>query len=195
MTEDQLLDAIFEREGDDYADQTTTPPTDQPTGRGGIILATLRQYLAETLDRQLEGTVEQLKRLTHEQARVIVRWKVRRLAQESGLSKIDYEPLRLQLLDFAYNSGTPLAIRWLQRVLGVPRTGVMDPTTVAAAKYPDFKRIPIWLNESLVAARLRMIDMWSDPDPHRPKDINQTRKALEEGVESRALRFSLLEVP
>jgi lysozyme family protein len=187
MTEDQVIDGVFAREGDTYGDQRTRPPIDQPTARGGIILATLLAFVAATRS-PLPPTVETLKTMTHPQAREIVRWMLRELARQHGLDQIPYDALRHQAVDWAYNSGPGIAIRWLQRVLGVPRTGRMDAVTVAAVKYPDAKRVPVWLSESLLAARLRMIDMVTDPG-------GKVDHKYEEGLENRALSFSLLEVP
>jgi len=177
MTEDQLIDDIFVKEGLTYGDLQTTPPIDQPTAPGGIILATLSAYLGRT------ASLAELRALTVTSARPIVRWKLRALAVETGLAAIAFEPLRLQMIDFAYNSGPALAIRWLQRVLRVPRTGRIDAVTRTALEHFD----PWLVNQALVGARLQMIDMWTDAAAQR--------KAWEEGLESRGLRYSLLEVP
>lgn len=182
MTEEDLVTAIFAKEGDAYGDQATKPPIDQPTARGGIILATLQQYYDET-EPGRRATVLDLQTMSHAQAREIVRWKLRQLAKRYHLAFIAYEPLRIQMLDFAYNSPAELAIRWLQRVLRVPRTGRMDDATFRALAGSD----PWLVNEALVAARLRMIDMSTDG--------GSIDKRFEEGLENRAHKFSLLEVP
>jgi len=182
MTEDQLVADVFVKEGDRYGDRTTRPPIDQPTARGGITLPVLRDYIAATRS-PLAGTLATLKALTRPQAEDIVRWHLRKMAADNRFDQIGFEPLRLQMIDFAYNSGAALAIRWLQRVLRVPRTGTMDQTTFVALFASD-----AWLvNQALVAARLEMVDRWTDG--------NAQAKAWEEGVESRGLSFSLLEVP
>lgn len=186
ITEDRLIDDVFAKEGDVYGDRTTHPPIDQPTARGGLTLPVVRDYMA-AMGRPAP-TVQTLKDLTHEDARAIVRWVYQQLARKHGLDQIPFEPLRLQVLDWAYNSGPALAIRWLQRVLGVPRTGVMDPVTVAAVTYPDLHRVHLWISESVLAARLRMIDMATDPG-------GRVDHKYEEGLENRALTFSLLDVP
>jgi lysozyme family protein len=186
ISEDRLIDDVFVKESDAYGDQHTTPPIDQPTARGGLTLPVVAEYMA-AMGRPAP-TVQTLKDLTHAEARDIVRWTYRQLARAHGIDQIPFEPLRLQVLDWAYNSGPALAIRWLQRVLGVPRTGHMDPVTVAAVKYPEFGRVHLWISESVVAARLRMIDMTTDPG-------GRVDHKYEEGLETRALSFSLLEVP
>lgn len=177
MTETEIVDDIYEKEGDAYGDLTTHPPIDQPTGRGGITLETLTDYLGHP------ASIDDLKALTRDQAKQIIRWKLRRLQTAAQLGGIAFEPLRLQLIDFAYNSGPALAIRWLQRVLRVPRTGVIDGLTRSALLDAD----PWLVNQALVGARLQMIDLWTD--------AGAQRKAWEEGLESRGLRFSLLEIP
>lgn len=174
MTEDDLIDDVFKKEGLKYEEP---PRIDQPTAAGGIILATLSEYLGRP------ATLAELRALTPITARPVVRWKLRQLALQHGFAGIGFEPLRLQLIDFSYNSGPGTAIRWLQRVLRVPRDGVIGPQTNAALEQAD-----LWLvHQALIAARLQMIDMWTD--------AAAKRKAWEEGLENRALTFSLLAVP
>lgn len=180
MTDAQLVEAVFDREGRTYGDQTTHPPIDQPTAPGGIILSTLSDYIGH------KATLAELKALTVETARPIVRWKLRQLAKQQQFDLIGFGPLRLQMIDFAYNSGPSLAIRWLQRVLRVPRTGRMDEATFAALS-PVGYETGFLVNQALIAARLQMIDLWTDAVAQR--------KAWEEGLESRGLLFSLLEIP
>lgn len=176
MTEDELIDDVFSKEGVTYGDPTTHPPIDQPTGAGGITLGVYQEYLGYA------PTIDDLKALTAETARPVVRWKLRHLSVQSGIAKITYEPLRLQMIDFAYNSGPSLAIRWLQRVLRTSVDGKMGPGTLWAISQQD----PFLVNQALIAARLQMIDLWTDAE--------SKRKMWEEGLESRALKFSLLEI-
>jgi len=89
------------------------------------------------------------------------------------------DPLRVQLVDFGVNSGPARAVRWLQRVLGVPVTGALDAPTRATLDASPARLV----NDALVAARLYMIDDLTDGDP--------TQKRFEEGLESRALTFFL----
>lgn len=185
MTEDVVVDGVFEKEGDAYADEHSSPPIDQPTGPGGITLPVLSAF------RGRSCTVADLKALAVTEAREVVRWKLRQLSLTNRISAVDDEAVRNQLLDFAYNSGGSLAIRWFQRVLGVPRTGIMDAATVAAANAPQ-ARAHVLLNQALVAARLQMVDMATDAAKAGRKGIDAK---YEEGLENRALRFSALEVP
>jgi lysozyme family protein len=175
MTEEQLIDSIFVREGDVYAEP---PKIDQPTARGGITMPTLVGF------RGKPCTIDDLKNLTHAEAHECVRWKVRQLASSFKLDQIRYEPLRVQMIDFAYNSGPGLAIRWLQRVLQVERTAKMDGATLLKVNTLDG-----WLvNEALVGARLRLIDMATDPG-------GSVNKKFEEGLENRAHTFSQMQIP
>jgi lysozyme family protein len=181
MTEDRLVDLIFEKEGDTYGDQHTRPPIDQPTARGGLTLPVVNKYCQT--HGQPAATLETLRTMSHETARQIVLWKTREISREHRFDALAFEPLRVQMIDFAYNSGEALAVRWLQRVLRVPRSGTMDAGTIAALEGKD-----LWLvNQALVGARLEMVDRWTDADAKA--------KMWEEGVESRGLEFSLLEVP
>jgi lysozyme family protein len=174
MTEDQLVADVFVREGETYADEHSTPPIDQPTAPGGIILATLSAYLGRP------ATLAELQALTKETATPIVRWVLHQFMARYGLTAITYEPLRLQMIDFAYNSGPERAIRWLQRVLQVEVTGRMDAQTIWAVQHEK----GFLVHHALIAARLQMIDMWTD--------LEVRRRAWEEGLESRTLSFSLL---
>jgi lysozyme family protein len=177
ITLERLVDDVFRKEGDTYGDETTVPPIDQPTGRGGITLEALTAY------RGWPCTVEDLKALSHAEARDVVRWLLLRLLNEARLSEIPFEPLRVQMVDFAYNSGPALAYRWLQRVLRVPRTGRLDDATISALYGSS-----LWLvHQALIAARLQMID--------RATVGGAIDKKYEEGLENRALTFSLLDVP
>lgn len=97
--------------------------------------------------------------------------------------KIPHDPLRLNVADFAVNSGAQRATRWLQRVCRLPVTSVMDAPTVAwlhaHAGY-------LWLvNEALVAVRVRMLESGVGEGWLRPEDRS--------GVMHRALSF--LETP
>lgn len=174
MSLERLIEGLYDREGRVYAEP---PQIDQPTAPGGITLGTLSEFL------ERPATLEELRALTLEQTRPIVRWVLDRDAERFGLDRIDDEELRSQMLDFAFNSGPALATRWLQRVLRVPRTGRMDPATVAAVNAGD----PWLLHHALIAARLLMIDLSTDG--------GSIRKAFEEGLENRALSFSRLQVP
>jgi len=168
-----LVEEIFAREGRVYAEP---PAIDQPTGPGGITLPTLQAY-------QPGSTLEDLKRLTVEGATAVILWTLDQLAERHGLALIQDDHVRLQMIDFAYNSGPDLAIRWLQRVVQAPRTSRMDVTTTYATNSSD----PWLLHHALIVARLQMIDLATDR--------GTVSKRFEEGLENRVLRFSRLEIP
>lgn len=173
-----LVKSVFLKEGDIYSEP---PKNDQPTGRGGITLGALQRY--RTAHEEVKkATVADLKALTRPKAEAVVQWLLESLGEELQLEEIVFEDLRMQVLDFAYNSGGPLALRWLQRVLRVPRTGRMDDMTIEALGVHDQ-----WLvHHALIAARLQMIDMWTDAPEN---------KKFEEGLENRVHSFSLLQIP
>jgi len=121
-----------------------------------------------------DATASEVKAITRDQA---LDYYKRRHIDQSPFRFVAFEPLRVQLIDFGINSGTARATRWLQRAIGVPTTGDMDDVTRSALNaYPG--RL---VNNALVAARLKMVDDWTDGD--------QGQKVFEEGVESRALTF------
>ena len=187
-TFENIVDDVFVKEGDKYS---APPANDQPTARGGITLQTLIDFYKVQWPNAPTPTIEDLQRLTHEEARVIVEWKLYQLAAEMRLNTIFKEsdnPLYLLLLDFGYNSGGPRAIRWFQRCLEVPASGEMDIVTVSTLM--DLRKrvggsIDRLLHQALIAARLQMVDMWADAPENRK---------FEEGLENRVLSFSLLKV-
>lgn len=174
---DRLVEDTFTREGRTYGDQTTHPPIDQPTAPGGIILETLTEYLGRP------ATLAELRALTVDTARPILRWRLERDARVYGFDAIAYEPLRVQMLDWGFNSGPGTATIWLQRVLRVEADGHFGPVTRAALARAD----PWLVHHALIGARFQQIDEWTD--------AAATRKQWEEGLENRALSFSLLRKP
>jgi lysozyme family protein len=178
VTLDQFVDLIFVEEGSVYAEP---PQIDQPTGPGGIILATLEA------DRGVPCTVDDLKALTIPDARAIITRKVARDATQFRFDQVGDEHLQIQLLDFAYNSGPVTAVKYLQRVLGfgfagAPIDGVIGPQVILSLS--TFPPAPMWkllVNNSLAA--LRAAEAW-----------NGTLVAAKfaEGVAHRAIRFVVL---
>lgn len=172
MTELELINDLLTRE-DGYQQD----PADRGNAGGGATNwgITARTWgLYKALGRQ--ATRAEIKAITREQA---VEFYQGDLRKSPFTRLVAFEPLRVQLFDFAINSGQERAIRWLQRAIGVPVSSTLDERTLAAiAAYPG--RLT---NNALVAARLKMIDGWTDDD--------RSQKPLEEGVESRALSFFL----
>jgi len=181
MTTDDILDGILTREAG-WRDAQTRPDgtVDPPTNRG-ITLPTLQQT-GHLLGLQPPILLDDLKQLDAGGARTIY-VAVYMDAPGFTIGNVPFEPLRVQLIDFGINSGPERAIRWLQRVLRIPVTGVMDVALVNCLKsYTQVHTLAI-VNDALVAARSYMIDQLVDH--------GQLRKQDEEGVESRALSFFL----
>ena len=63
------------------------------------------------------------------------------------------EPLRFDLLDMAVNSGVKVAIRTLQRALGIGDDGLIGPTTLSALSQSDPTAVQVKFN----GARLQMM--------------------------------------
>lgn len=166
MTTAELIDGILQREGG-YVDD--------PADKGGATnfgITAKSWGLYRRIGRQ--ATRAEMQALTREQALEFYRTQY---VTNSPFSVVGYEPLRVQLIDFAVNSGLARATRWLQRVLDVPVTGAMDDRTKLALTRD---RGPL-VNRALVAARCYMLDQATDHG-----DID---KRFEEGLESRALSF------
>jgi len=143
VTLDDLLDRVRDAEGVTYAEP---PAIDQPTGVYGVTLPML------SASRGRPCTVDDLKALTPEQGRAIVRSRFDVDIRKYGFDRVTDPHLQAQLLDFAWNSGESRAIRWLQRTVGLPPgfvTGTIDDRTIAA-----LERFPGWLvNNALAGAR------------------------------------------
>ena len=168
MTTGEIITGILKKEGG-YVDH----PHDKggPTNYG---ITASTWGMEKRLGRV--ATRDEVKSITEDEARDFYK---RRHVDQSPFRMVAFEPLRVQLIDFGINSGTARAARWLQRAIGVPPTGVIDALTLSYLNaYPG--RL---INNALVAARLRMVDDWTDGD--------QNQKGFEEGVESRALSFFL----
>lgn len=147
----------------------------------GITQATLGQW--RKLGRP--ATPEEVRALPVEEASEIYRSEY-----ISGWDRVPYAPLREQLIDFGVNSGPSRAVRWLERVLGMPPIGQYplsdDLVRLLQQLHSRFVgRRPTLavVNDALVAARSYMIDA--------TEDAGQLPASDEEGVESRALSFFL----
>lgn len=141
MTTETLIDGLLAREGG-YVDH--------PQDRGGathwgITVGAWGEY--RRFGRP--ATRAEVQRITREQA--IEFYRVR-YVQHSPFVVVAYEPLRVQLIDFAVLSGTERATRWLQRVLDVEPTGRMDDRTLVALNRDRGALV----NRALVGARVQM---------------------------------------
>jgi lysozyme family protein len=170
MTLDAFVTGIFDREGRTYEEP---PRIDQPTGPGGVTLPVLCAY------RGRRCTVDDLRRLTVAEAGAILRWTIDLALTRWHFDRIAYEPLRLQLLDFAWNSGEGLAVRWLQRTVLLPEAavdGVIGPQTLAALDALN----PVLVHNALAAQRAHMV-----------LTSRKIAKKFKGGVINRALGFVL----
>lgn len=172
MTESDILTHLLAREGTFRAAVRRPNGTMDPDTMYGITAITLGAYRG--LGRP--ATRDEVKALKEPEARAIYR-KQYILAPGFLPAAITYEPLRIQCIDFGINSGQARAIRWLQRVLRVPVTSVLDLATRNALTLHAGHLV----NDALVAARSWMIDTATDNGSIRRED--------EEGLESRALSF------
>ncbi len=175
MTEDQFLDNLGKIEGLKYSEP---PDVDQPTASYGITLPVLHDY------RGHDCTVADLKVLSVQEAREIARWEMRRALAVYRFSELADEHLRVQLVDFAYNSGPERAIRWLQRALGIPLAQATNHLTDELINLVNVTS-GVVVNNALVAARLRMLDDVTD--------TGVVNKRYEEGLASRALSFGVFD--
>lgn len=94
-----------------------------PTNKG-ITLATFKRFIKPS------GTIEDLKNLTTSQATIVYKQQYWDVCQCSELPNgIDHA-----VFDFAVNSGTMRARKFLQSVVGVEADGRIGPKTIQAAK-------------------------------------------------------------
>jgi lysozyme family protein len=138
MTDDDIIDAVIEREGGFVND-----PVDRGSAtKFGITAATLgawRGYGHAAL-------VEEVRQLSVHEAREIYR---QQYIVKPGFAAIDDDGLRAQLVDDAVLSGPRAAVTTLQLALGVKPDGALGAVTVAAANQADAAR----LRTQLVVAR------------------------------------------
>jgi len=123
MTTQEILDEVLEREGwPKYTD--ISADRGGPT-KGGITKRTLEQW------RGRRVTNRELKSLKKSEAIEIL---TRRFVGCNGIDKVQDTDLRTQLIDNAVLSGPPLAVKDLQRALGVTRDGIIGPVTLRHIK-------------------------------------------------------------
>jgi len=93
----------------------------------GITLATYRAHIRRG------GTCADVRRLSRSEAARVYRRKYWDLVQADALpAGVDYA-----VFDFAVNSGPARAAKFLQRLLGVARDGIVGPITIEAAESHD----------------------------------------------------------
>jgi lysozyme family protein len=130
MTDDDIIQAILEREGG-YVDR----PDDRggPTNHG-ITLERLAEWRCRAV------TAQQVQDLSVEEARTIYRHAY---IQAPGLGKVLDDDLRALLVDCAVLHGPRNAVRFLQRALGVVDDGIFGEITTAALWRKDKRQI-LW---------------------------------------------------
>jgi lysozyme family protein len=172
MTPREIIDGLWngvkQKEGSAYVNH----PADWggPT-RWGVTLAALQKWrVGKTV------TAADVAALSESEARAIFEYEY---FAKPGFDEVADPHLQAQLVDFGYVSSPARAIRWLQRTIGTPATGVLDDQMLAA-----LHQLPAQLvNNALVGARLYMGYRVIANDP--------SQKVFEEGWEHRALSFFL----
>lgn len=178
MTPDQVIDAVLRREFERGVRTWAAAKARQMSGdrggltRGGITALAWGEYKGW----HRPATEVELNAIAEADARAFYR---KRYIDNPGFGSIRNDALQAQVIDFGVNSGPARAIRWLQRVLQVPVTSVLDERTRKALDFYPSKLV----NDALVAARLYMVDDVTDHD--------DDEKKFEEGWENRALEFFL----
>lgn len=116
----------------------------------GITLATFRKFVKPS------GTVEDLKRLTVDQAGIVYRRQYWDQVLGTELpSGVDYA-----VFDFAVNSGWSKAAKYLQHIVGVPEDGRIGPRTLVAIHAMPAHEIVNRLCDNRLAF-LRRLPTWS----------------------------------
>jgi lysozyme family protein len=100
--------------------------------------------------------------VTEEEARAIY---YKRYISGPGFDKINDPRVQHFLCDFAVHSGPGIAIKYLQRIVGVDDDGVMGPRTLEAANACE----PRHLVNRLVAERMKMIARLVQKSPSQLK--------------------------
>lgn len=174
MTEDAIIDEVLDRERGLREAVTRPDGSVDPVTLDGITAVTLGEWRA--LGRP--ATRAELLAMSMEERRAIYR---ARYIERPGFTPeaIPDDDLRAQVIDFGVNSGPARAVRYLQRLVHVPVTGVMDPATV---EWLRTHRGYLWLvHDALAAVRGRMVV--------GAVEAGRIRRADERGLVRRALSF------
>lgn len=174
MTEIEILDGLLEREAG-WRDPVRRPDgtLDPPTYRG-VTASTLGSW--RKLGRPASRA--ELLDLGDDEVRAIYRALY---IDGPGFTpdRVPFEALRVQLVDFGVTSGPPRAIRYLQRVIQVGVTSILDSQTEA---WLHAHTGYLWLvNDALAGARARMIC--------GAVEAGSVREADERGLLRRAAAF------
>lgn len=153
MTEDQIIDAIIQREGGFVHD---------PVDLGGATNWGITQQ-ALAAWRKKPVTVEDVRRLTQEEARKIYR---EQYIARPGFQAICNPQLRALVVDCGVNHGPDDAVRFLQRSLGGLKVdGVLGPKTRTAIEAAD----PVRLYARVCGERMRHYGRLIQRDPNQHK--------------------------
>lgn len=119
VTDDEIVNAIIQREGD-YVDH----PADKggPT-RWGVTLETL------TVFRGKACNADDVRHLSVNEARDIYKQKY---IVNAKFGQLKDDRLKAFVIDSAVNHGIVMAVKLLQRAVGVPDDGILGPVTLEA---------------------------------------------------------------
>lgn len=137
---------------------------DHPKDRGGptkygVILSTWKEYGYDK-DRDGDIDVEDLKVITHEDAKMIAKkifWDYFRADETKNQSVAEL------IVDWGYNSGRVTVARRIQRLLGVKVDGVFGPITMGAINGANQSK----LFEAIKADRKKFIEFLVKADPEQ----------------------------
>jgi len=125
MTTEQLINGRLTLEGGTYTNRASDKGG--PT-KWGVTLPALAEWRGHPV------TVDDLKVLTRDEAYEVLEHL---FVVKSGFLRIANDRVRALMVDWAVNSGITLAVRWLQRTLGVGVDGQCGPITIAAVNVKD----------------------------------------------------------
>jgi lysozyme family protein len=119
VTVDYILAEVLQREG--WPSYTVHPNDRGGPTKGGITLRTLESWRGRRCTRQ------ELQRLGEDEALQILR---RRYVDTNGIHLVEPVELLAQMVDDAVLSGPVLAVKDLQRAVGVGDDGIIGPVTM-----------------------------------------------------------------
>lgn len=144
---DEMIDRLLAREGG---------LADDKVDRGGLTRYGISQKQYPTLD---------IRTLSRKQAAEIY---ARDYLRGPRINRINFLPLREQVFDFGVTSGTPRAIKYLQRLVNVEDDGVLGPISLLAINTCTGE-YAVRLNNQLVDARLAFIARIVKNDPKQAR--------------------------
>lgn len=128
MTDEEIVDAILMREGNEVA----APDRSGRISRWGITARTLSEHRGHPV------TDDEIRHLSATEARDI--YKTQYIYKPS-FHLIGSETLRGILVDYGVHSGPVTAIKSLQRCLGLPDDGIIGAKTLHGANLQDGSRL------------------------------------------------------